>query len=89
MKEGIPPLMTWVTATDAAAELGLARQSVNKMISNGVFKSVHVLGSGKGIYVIRRGELEKYKAHRNKSIVHTPLPDTDILTQPFSNKEVG
>jgi predicted DNA-binding protein (UPF0251 family) len=64
MKNGIPKLTEWVTATDAAAELGLARQSVNKMIALGRFQSVHVLGEGKGIYVIGRHELEAVKAER-------------------------
>lgn len=50
---------TIMTATDAATLLGLTRQTINKRIQAGYFKSVLLLGSR--LYVIRTDEVEAVK----------------------------
>lgn len=52
-----------MTATDAAAELGLTRQTVNKRILAGEFKSARRLDARQ--YVVRRDEVEAMKAGKH------------------------
>ena len=56
----VPRLLEWVTATEAAHELGVQRQWMNLLIKDGKFKSLHVLGE-RPIYVIKREELDRFK----------------------------
>lgn len=80
MKDGIPVLRNWVTATQVAEELGVTRQRVNKMITNGDFKSVHIL-EGSKMYVVQRVEVEKLKlARAGGTEVAEPIAATESLT---------
>jgi hypothetical protein len=58
-----PTVKTWMTATDAASELGVSRQYFNKMVQRGDFESLHKLGA-KPIYVVQRCEVDRMKADR-------------------------
>jgi excisionase family DNA binding protein len=60
-----PRLTEWLTPTEAAAIFGISRQSVNDMIKNGEFETLHLIGPGsRPQYVIRRDEVERLKATR-------------------------
>lgn len=55
---------TIMTATDAANELSLTRQTINKRITSGYFKSTMLLGSR--LYVLHRAEVEAVKAGKHE-----------------------
>lgn len=60
-----PRLSEWLTATEAAEMLGIARQSLNDMINKGEFRSLHLLGPAtRPQYVIRRDEVERMRTTR-------------------------
>jgi len=62
----VPQLTEWVTCTEAAHELGISRQSVNRMVQDGKFETLHALGGAeRPLYVIRREEITKLAAARH------------------------
>lgn len=62
--DSFPVLPGWMTATDAAEELGLSRQSINRMISAGVFKTAHTIGKRHPIFVLTDKEVIFIKTKR-------------------------
>ena len=62
-----PRLKGWMTATEIAIELGVSRQTVNQMLWDGEFKTLHRVGpdSARPMYVVKTSEFEKIKATRN------------------------
>jgi predicted DNA-binding protein (UPF0251 family) len=56
MPEEAPALAGWVTCTQAAEMLGITRQSVNKAVNAGEFKTLHRLGE-RPIFVIKTNEV--------------------------------
>jgi hypothetical protein len=60
-----PKLEGWLTVTEVATQLKVSRQACHKMMSEGIFSSVHRLGTGlKPIYVIGEAEVVAIKALR-------------------------
>ena len=64
-----PMLLEWMTVSQAAAELGLSRQAVNKMIDQRKFKSVRTLSAEgtRPMYVIRSSEIKGMSRQRQRS----------------------
>lgn len=60
-KPSYPELREWMNPTQIGEELGITRQSANRMIRGGDFKTVHVIGS---YYVVKRWEVERLKKKR-------------------------
>lgn len=58
-----PALEGWVTASEVAGELGVSRQTANKMINRGDFATLHTLGK-RSMYVVREEEVERVKEAR-------------------------
>lgn len=58
-----PRLREWMTATEAAARLGVSRQSVNRMINLGEFETLHALGE-RPMFVIKAAEVEEKARER-------------------------
>lgn len=69
----IPQVKKIMTATVAAQELGLTRQTVNKKIAAGEFKSVMKLDSRQ--YIVRRDEVEAMKNGTHEDYV---VPQDDL-----------
>jgi hypothetical protein len=70
-----PRLTEWVTSTEAAATFGISRQSVNDMIRNGEFTSLHLIGPHtRPQYVIRRDEVERIRSSRRFPRAKPPSP---------------
>jgi predicted DNA-binding protein (UPF0251 family) len=63
--ENAPKLKGWATASEAAEILDISRQSVNRMINRGEFRTLHALGE-RPIYLISTTEVEEKKASRAK-----------------------
>lgn len=61
--EDAPTLEKWLTATEVADRLGVSRQSVNRMIQGGAFKTLHLLGE-RPIYVVKTAEVEEHASKR-------------------------
>jgi hypothetical protein len=60
-----PRLAGWATATEVATALGVSRQTVNLMIKEGEFETLHVIGAdSKPQYVVRRDEVTRITASR-------------------------
>jgi excisionase family DNA binding protein len=60
-----PRLSGWLTPTEVAELLGVSRQTVNQMIRNGDFDSLHLLGpTSRPQYVVADYEVAKTKANR-------------------------
>lgn len=64
--EDAPRLLQWMNATEVAAEFGVSRQTVNQMIHNGEFKSLHRSGlpDQKPQFYVKRSEVEKMLSSR-------------------------
>lgn len=64
--EQAPRLKDWMNASEVAKEFGISRQTVNGMIHNGEFKTLHISGptDQKGQYYVKRSEVEKMKKTR-------------------------
>lgn len=73
MTNEIPQVKKILTATRAAQELGLTRQTVNKRIASGGFKSAMKLDSRQ--YVVRRDEVEAMKNGTHEDYV---VPQDDL-----------
>lgn len=66
--ETAPRLETWVTVTQAAEILGLSRQTVNHMVHDGVFESLHLFGSPtRPQHVLDRYEVEELATSRESA----------------------
>lgn len=61
--EEAPDLTEWITCTQAADILGITRQSVNRMVNAGEFKTLHRLGE-RPIFVLKKGEVDKMSTTR-------------------------
>lgn len=62
-----PKLEGWLTVTESAMLLKVSRQACHKMIAEGVFSSVHVIGNGiKPIYVIDAAEVASVRSLRGR-----------------------
>lgn len=59
----IPPLEGWIVASDAAEQLGLTRQSINKKIKAGVFPGARRIGSQ---YVLPEEEVDAEQERRDE-----------------------
>lgn len=58
-------LETWLTAGQAAHELGASRQAINKLIRNGRLRAVHVgkdHEGGRGMWAIDPKSIESHKS---------------------------
>lgn len=64
----VPPLREWVTATQIADFLDISRQSVNRMLQTGKFKTLHAIGERRPIFVVKRVEMESFKEERAAKI---------------------
>lgn len=53
-----PRLTEWMTCTEIATAFDVSRQTINRMVTDGEFKTLRLLGE-RPIYVIRRSEVEK------------------------------
>lgn len=64
--DNAPRLTQWMNASEIAEALGISRQTVNQMIHDGEFKSLHLSGieGRKGQYFAKRTEVEKMKEQR-------------------------
>jgi predicted DNA-binding transcriptional regulator AlpA len=58
-----PRLDEWMTASQIAESLGITRQSVNRMMNEGRFKTLHRLGE-RPIFIVSRAEIEAMAASR-------------------------
>jgi hypothetical protein len=66
LPKNYPKLEGWLTVTETALQLKVSRQACHKMITEGVFKSVHTVGNGmKPIYVVTSDEVAHVKASRS------------------------
>ena len=60
-----PRLTEWMTPTEAAQAFGVSRQTVNQMIRDGEFRSLHVIGpTSRPQYVVSRDEVDRLKRTR-------------------------
>lgn len=62
-----PRLKEWASASEISEILGVSRQTVNKMIHNGEFKTLHVSGAvsaSKPLFMVKRKELDDIKETR-------------------------
>ena len=58
----VPVLDGWITAKQAAEEvLGISRQSVTRMMNEGVFQTIHAVGD-RPLYVVHQSEVERFAA---------------------------
>ena len=55
----VPVLEGWITAVEAAEVLGISRQSVARMMTEGVFRTLRAVGD-RPLYVVRIEEIEAY-----------------------------
>lgn len=61
----VPKLEGWATFPEAAAELGVTKQAIHKMVfENGEFQSLRAVGS-KPVYVISIEEVQAKKESRH------------------------
>lgn len=58
--EEAPLLPGWLTASQVADALGIARQSVNRLIHEGKFKTLHRLGE-RPVFIVKTSEVERLK----------------------------
>ena len=63
----VPVLEGWLTAKQAAEELGISRQSVARMMDTGVFATIHAVGD-RPLYVIRAEEVDAYRQLYDKHL---------------------
>jgi Helix-turn-helix domain len=56
----VPVLEGWITAVEAAEVLGISRQSVARMMADGVFRTLRAVGD-RPLYVVRVEEVETYR----------------------------
>lgn len=57
----VPELKGWLTAVGAAKELGISRQSVARMMAEGVFRTQRAVGE-RPLYIVRVEEVRAYRA---------------------------
>jgi predicted site-specific integrase-resolvase len=62
----VPELPGWVTANQAADRLGISRQSVARMMAEGVFRTQHGVGE-RPLYIVRVEEVERYLEHYERT----------------------
>lgn len=79
-----PRLDQWATATEVAETLGLSRESANRMIHNGDFKTLHVLPGARDQYLVKKTELaqvaeerEGQRASVRKAYIEREVPDPE------------
>jgi predicted site-specific integrase-resolvase len=56
----VPVLEGWLTAVEVAEVLGISRQSVARMMTEGVFRTLRQVGD-RPLYVVRVEEVETYR----------------------------
>lgn len=56
----VPVLEGWLTAIEAAEILGISRQSVARMMTEGVFRTLRAVGD-RPLYVVRAEEVQAYR----------------------------
>ena len=62
-----PRLQDWASASEISEILGVSRQTVNKMIHAGEFKTLHISGAtaaSKPLFLVSRKEVEQIKSRR-------------------------
>lgn len=70
----VPHLDGWLLATEAAAELGVSRQSVNRWIAEGRFEGARRLSGGdRPIYVVPVSEVDRMKVPRDANDAFLPV----------------
>lgn len=63
----IPPLAGWMKLTDAAERLGMTRQYISRVASNGGFSTLHRIGEGQhALFVVEEHEVESKLEARTK-----------------------
>jgi len=59
----VPTLPGWISLTEASTILGLSRQYVYKKAGEGLFRTLHRIGSQPS-YVVSEDEVAQYKDYR-------------------------
>lgn len=63
--EDAPRLQEWLTATEVSDVLGVSRQTVNQMIKNGEFSTLHLIGlESKPQYLVHADEVHHFRQGR-------------------------
>lgn len=57
----VPALEDWVPLSEAAAALGVTRQTIHRWAGDGMFDSLHTIGD---FYIVRRAEVKEYISAR-------------------------
>lgn len=80
----VPALEGWLSAVEVARAVGLSRQSVARMMADGVFRTLRSVGE-RPLYIVREEEVnalqelrEEYDSWPKAAILLAKLPDRKV-----------